>query len=55
MATTESSGHAFVKTVNPGVKFWGVTSGVAMGVQILIKKQITESISKPRDEFIKPN
>jgi hypothetical protein len=29
--------------------------GVAWGVRILIKKQITEFVSKPRDEFIKPN
>jgi hypothetical protein len=28
---------------------------VAWGIRILIKKQITESVSKPRDEFIKPN
>ena len=41
------------------VKFLGVTSDVtwsaAWGVRILIKKQITESVSKPRDEFIKHN
>ena len=41
------------------VKFLGVTSDVtwsaAWGVRILIKKQITESVSKPRDEFIKSN
>jgi hypothetical protein len=29
--------------------------GVVWGVRILIKKQITESVSNPRDEFIKPN
>ena len=42
-----------------GGKFWVVTSdviwGVASGVRILKKKQITEPVSKPRDEFIKPN
>ena len=41
------------------VKFWGVTSNVtwdvAWGIWILIKKQITESVSKLLDEFIKPN
>ena len=45
----------------PGLnlKFWGVTSGVTLGVAwgvwILIKKQITKSVSNPRDKFIKPN
>jgi hypothetical protein len=29
--------------------------GVALGVRALIKKLITESVSKSRDKFIKPN
>ena len=32
-----------------------VTWDVAWGVRILIKKQIIESVGKPRDEFIKSN
>ena len=42
-----------------GVKFSRVTSdiiqSVTMDVRALIKKLITESVSKLRDEFIKPN
>ena len=29
--------------------------GISWGVRELIKKQITESVSNPQDEFIKPN
>ncbi len=41
------------------VEFWRVTSsiiyGIVWGLRALIKKLIIESVSKPCDEFIKPN
>ena len=41
-----------------GVKFWRITSDIIeyrMGCLGTNKKLIIESVSKPRDEFIKPN
>ena len=42
--------------LNPGAKVYGCHLGMLYGsVRIIIIKQITEVLSNPRDEFIKPN
>jgi hypothetical protein len=38
-----------------GLKFRRCTWGICRDIRILIKKQITESVSNLQDEFIKPN